>query len=176
MPYATWRVLPHCIWSVLIYAYLGQNPLITTPTNKWAFDQCSFQTKWPFFAKKKSYLSRIFRPPFAEPFCRSLSRKKKVTFAMLSRTTFEALQLSSFTKSFTRAYWSILKDWSQKLLFWGLYTKWILTDFATSGSSITFIKNLFHTTWNHCEKFPVAASGLMASATFKGLSKPKPGC
>ena len=27
-------------------------------------------------SRKKKYLSRIVRPPFAEPFCRSLSRKK----------------------------------------------------------------------------------------------------
>ena len=66
----------------------------------------------PIFRKNMVYLSRNFRLPFAEPFCRSLSRKKKSyfrkAFAKLSRTTFEALQWSSFTKSFTRGFWSIL--------------------------------------------------------------------
>ena len=62
----------------------------------------------PIFRKNMVYLSRKFRPPFAEPFCRLSRKKKKVTFAKLSRTTFEALQWSSFTKSFTRGFWSIL--------------------------------------------------------------------
>ena len=59
-----------------------------------------------------AYLSRNFRPPFAEPFCRSSFAKKKSyfreAFAKLSRTPFEALQWSSFTISFTRGFWSIL--------------------------------------------------------------------
>ena len=43
----------------------------------------------PIFRKNLVYLSRVFRPPFAEPFCRSLSQKKgyfREAFAELSRT------------------------------------------------------------------------------------------
>ena len=72
-----------------------------------------FLNKTAILRGKKKLDSRIFRPPFAEPFCRSLSRKNKKSyfrkaFTKLSRTTFEALQRSSFIKSFTRGFWSIL--------------------------------------------------------------------
>ena len=71
---------------------------------------------WSIFFLNKTAILREKRVIFHESFAR-LSRsfsvavfreKKKVTFAKLSRTTFEALQWSSFTKSFTRGFWSIL--------------------------------------------------------------------
>ena len=72
-----------------------------------SFDQYSFYTKRPFFAKKELSFANL-SPAFRGAFLSQSFAEKKNTFAKLSRTTFEALQRSSFTKSFTRGFWSIL--------------------------------------------------------------------